>query len=81
MSYSLYIKGSQKPLGTVTDAQVQSLVDLLEEEGTTDQDYFIDADMLDYLEDQGVDQGLLALLRPHVTGTDGVEILWKESKP
>ena len=76
MNHRLYIKGSQHPLGTITDAQLKTLVDLFEEESTTDKDYFIDNDMLEYLESQGADVQLLALLRPHVTA-DGIEIEWR----
>lgn len=78
MSYRLYIKDSKKLLGNVTQAQVQTLVDLLEEEGATDQDYYVDKDILDYLEEEGADKDLLALIRPHVTEDDGIEIEWKE---
>ena len=77
MSYSLYIKDSKKVLGTITEAQVQTLVDLLEEEDAKDQDYYVDKDILDYLEEEGADKELLALIRPHVTEDDGIEIEWK----
>jgi hypothetical protein len=39
----LYEKQSGAFLGTVTDADIQSLVDQLEEEHQTDEDYFVDS--------------------------------------
>ena len=80
MAYRLYVKDSGKVLGTITEAQLQTLVDLLEEEDAEDHDYYIDNDILDYLKEEGADAELLALLRPHVTEEDGIEVEWKEEK-
>ena len=78
MTYRLYDKDSGKLLGTVSDEQLETLIDLLEEEDETDHDYYVDKDGLDYLADQGADPGLLDLLRPHVTEAQGVEVEWRE---
>lgn len=79
MPIQLYIKDSGAPVGTINQDQLQALVDALEEEHPGDQDYWIDADILDYLADEGVDAPLLELLRPHVPEGDGVEIVWKHA--
>jgi hypothetical protein len=81
MSYRLYIKDSGTVLGTITDEQLDELIDLLEEEDSEDHDYYIDKDVLAFLEEEGADEALLALIRPHVTGDDGIEIEWKEEAP
>lgn len=78
MSYRLYIKDSGKLLGDVSDSQLQSILDLLEEEDDNDQDYYIDNDILDYMEEEGADAGLIAMLRPHVGEDEGIEIEWRE---
>jgi hypothetical protein len=78
MPYRLYIKDSGKLLGDLTAEQVKTLVDLLEEEDDDDRDYYIDRDMLEFLEDEGADAALLDLLRPHVGEDEGVEIEWRE---
>jgi len=80
MPYRLYIKDSGKPLGTITDEQLDTLIDLLEEEDSQDHDYYIDKDVLAFLEEEGADESLLALIRPHVTDEDGVEIEWREAE-
>src|SRR5262249_49168491 len=78
MAIHLYIKDPRKDLGVITEEQLQVLVDLLEEEDDEDQDYWIDADILDYLAEEGADPALIGLLRPHVTEDDGVEVEWKK---
>ncbi len=78
MSYRLYIKDSGELLGTVSEEQLDELIDLLEEEDTNDHDYYVDKDVLAFLEEEGADEAILALLRPHVTDEEGVEIEWRE---
>ena len=78
MPIRLYIKDPKKELGTITEEQLQTLLDLLEEEDEEDRDYYVDKDILDYMEEEGADKELIALLRPHVTEDDGVEIEGKE---
>lgn len=78
MAIRLYIKDSPTAIGTITEEQLQTLLDLLEEEDASDRDYYIDEGVLEYLEEEGADQELLAILRPHVRGEDGVEIVWRE---
>jgi hypothetical protein len=77
MPIRLYNKDSGKPLGEITEAQLQTLVDLLEEESATDQDYYVDADTLEIMAEEGADEALLALIRPHVGEDEGIEIEWK----
>jgi hypothetical protein len=78
MAYALYIKDSQERLGTITAEQLDGLMELLEEEDTSDHDYYIDRDVLTFLEEEGADDAILALIRPHVSDDDGVEIEWRE---
>jgi hypothetical protein len=78
MPYRLYIKDTGKLIGDLTQPQVQSLVDLLEEEDADDQDYYVDRDMLEYMRGEGADAGLIEMLSRHVTEDDGIEIEWRE---
>jgi processive 1,2-diacylglycerol beta-glucosyltransferase len=50
-------------LGTISQAQLQFLIDQLEEEDIEDQDYYINLATLDMFERAGADQELLELLR------------------
>lgn len=73
----LYDNDSGVEIGTLTDDQLQFLIDQLEEESTTDQDYYIDQATLDMFEDAGIDDGLLQLLRGALGDRDGMQIRWQ----
>lgn len=64
------------PLGSITEAQLQFLADLLEEESLADQDYYISGPTIDLLQEEGGDPALLALLRSAVAGREGVNVRW-----
>ena len=63
-------------LGTITNAQLQFLIDQLEEESTDDTDYYIDLATLDLFEEVGAEADLLALLRQALGTREGIEIVW-----
>ena len=63
-------------LGTITDAQLQFLIDQLEEESTDDMDYYIDQATLDLFEEMGAEAALLTLLRQALGTREGIEIVW-----
>jgi hypothetical protein len=63
-------------LGEITDAQLQSLIDSLEEESPTDQDYYLTAETIDMLEGDGADAGLVSLLREALAGREGMDVRW-----
>ena len=77
MAIRLYNKDTQTLLGEITPEQLQTLQDLLEEESEADRDYYVDRDTLDVLAEEGADEKLLALIRPHVGEDEGIEIEWK----
>jgi inactivated superfamily I helicase len=83
MPIRLYCKnesGAETLVGPITEAQRATLIDLLEEEDEEDQDYFIDADVLAFMEEEGADAALVAMLRPLVGEEEGagVEVEWRE---
>ena len=62
-------------LGTITETQLNFLIDNLEEEFEEDEEGFLSPETIDYLKDQGADKDLIALLEKAVAGTpEGVEI-------
>jgi hypothetical protein len=73
----LYVKGSEKKLGSITEADLKVLVDGLEEETADDQDYFIDLATIDVLADGRATEHLVKLLREAVGNDPGVEIRWQ----
>ncbi len=64
------------PLGSITEAQLQFLMDQLEEESLSDRDYYIAGPTIDMMEEAGADPVLLALLRSAVAGREGVNVRW-----
>ena len=70
-------KDTNKPLGQISEEQLQYLIDNLEEEWLEDHDYAITPLLLEYFESQGADAGLVALLRNALAGRDEIEIVWK----
>jgi hypothetical protein len=73
----LYDNETSTIIGSITDADLQLLVDTLEEESSTDHDYYIDAATIDLLGDGRATDHLLHLLRSALGAKEGVEIRWK----
>jgi hypothetical protein len=73
----LYNAATNELLGQITEADLQVLVDALEEEGVNDQDYYIDAATIDVIADGKATEHLVGLLRKAVGTSDGVDIRWQ----
>lgn len=68
----------REPLGTISEDQLDFLIDNLEEEFEEDEEYFISQATLDYLKEQGADDELMALLERAVAGSpNGAEIAYE----
>ena len=77
MMIDLYNAETNQRLGSITEADLQVLVDGLEEESTEDRDYYIDAATIDLLGDGRASDHLLGLLRGAIGSSEGVEIRWQ----
>ena len=64
-------------IGFITEAQVQSLIDNLEEEGIEEQDYYIDEEVLQFLEENGCDKELLSMLREALEGRVSIDVRYE----
>ncbi len=73
----LYNTQTNQLLGTITEADLQVLIDALEEESADDQDYYIDKATIDYMADGRPSDHLLNLLRGALGSSDGIEIRWE----
>ena len=65
-------------LGTITEQQLKFLADALEEESTSDNDYYISADTIEMLETDGADADLIGLLRRALGSREGIDIRWSQ---
>ena len=63
-------------IGTITEAQLQFLVDQLEEESPTDTDYWLNRDELAIFKENGIDPELLALLEKGMGEAEDMEVSW-----
>jgi hypothetical protein len=75
---NLYDCESNRLLGTVSDGDLQALVDALEEESSDDRDYYINADTIDLLAATGSPQ-LIDLLRGALGSSEGIEVRWERA--
>ena len=73
----LYNAATNQLLGSITDADLQVLIDGLEEESAEDQDYYIDQATLDLLADGRPSDHLLGILRTALGTNEGIEIRWE----
>ena len=73
----LYNKLSGELIGEISEAQLQFLIDQLEEESIEDRDYAITTMVLDYFEGQGAEPGLLKMLRSALGAKEEISILWQ----
>jgi hypothetical protein len=73
----LYNAATNQLLGSITEADLKVLVDVLEEEGINDQDYYIDTATIDVIADGKATEHLVGLLRAAVGSSDGVDIRWQ----
>ena len=62
-------------LGTITEKQLDFLVENLDEEFEEDEECYLSPETLDYLKEQGADSTLITLLEKALTGAqDGIDI-------
>jgi len=73
----IYDDATNQLVGSITEADLQVLVDALEEESLDDRDYYIDAATIDIVADGKASNHLVTLLRAALGPKDGVDIRWQ----
>jgi hypothetical protein len=73
---NLYDQATGQRIGSIDPDQLQFLIEQLEEETLEDRDYAITRMTVDFLETQGGDPALIALLRQALGGREEVSIRW-----
>ena len=76
MSIRLTEKDTGRTLGTISQEDLQLLIGYMEEESSTDQDYYVEHTTIDALEGLGASAGFVALLRAAVGDSEGVDVVW-----
>lgn len=75
----LFNVASNDAIGTISEEQLQFLIDQLVEENANDQDYYISRDTIDLLKEKGADEKLLNLLNTAIGEGRDIDIRWERS--
>lgn len=75
----LYDTSNNALIGEINEAQLQFLIDQLEEESASDRDYYINQPTLDLFAQRGADADLLALLRGALGQRQDMKIRWQKA--
>jgi hypothetical protein len=73
----LYDEATNQPVGSITEADLQVLVDALEEESIDDHDYYIDSATINVIADGRATEHLVKVLRTALGTKEGVDIRWQ----
>jgi hypothetical protein len=73
----LYDTTSNRHVGSISDEELQFLIDALEEESSSDDDYYVDGATIEMLEERGATAHLLGVLRAAVGTSEGVDLRWE----
>ena len=73
----IYDEATNQLIGSITESDLQVLVDALEEESLDDHDYYIDAATVDVIADGKATEHLVKVLRTALGTKDGVDIRWQ----
>jgi hypothetical protein len=76
---TLKVKGTDKHIGSLSEAQLQYLIDELEEEDSEDQDYWINSTQIEIFKSKGADSSLIAMLESALGDNDDVEVIWERT--
>jgi processive 1,2-diacylglycerol beta-glucosyltransferase len=77
--FKLYDEETKVFIGTITQKQLNFLIDQLEEEGLEDRDYAITPMTLSLFEGEGVDPVLVSMLRGALGDREEMSIYWEEA--
>jgi len=77
---TLFNAETDEVLGSITEMDLQHLVDSLEETSPDDSDYYIDAATIDLIGERGLaTDHLLSVLRKALGTRDGVDVRWQKA--
>jgi processive 1,2-diacylglycerol beta-glucosyltransferase len=73
----VYDDATNQLIGSITEADLQVLVDALEEESLDDHDYYIDAATIDVVANGRASEHLVKVLRAALGEKEGVDVRWQ----
>ena len=72
-------KDTGQKIGSITEAQLQYLIDELVEEHQKDQDYWLNRRQLEIFKEKGGDAALISMLESAMGSHDDIEVIWERS--
>jgi processive 1,2-diacylglycerol beta-glucosyltransferase len=75
----IYNQATNQLIGEVTEAELQFLIDQMEEESTRDQDYAITSMEINYFSEHGASPHLIELLNQALGDQQEVSIIWSRT--
>lgn len=72
----LFDKHDGREVARIERSDLDFLIDVFEEESSTDRDYYLDRDSLGYLAERGAEASLLHALRAALGGREEMEFRW-----
>jgi hypothetical protein len=73
----LFDETDNRMIGSIDDTAFAKLQNVLEEESDSDTNYFIDADTLELLSEEGLAAEVVTVLRTALGPRDGFEVRWE----
>jgi len=74
---ALYLKPDGSKLADLIDNDLLCMQNVMEEESSTDRDYFIDLATVDMLNNAGASEGLINVLTKAIGESEGIDVEWK----
>ncbi|MGH8105856.1 MAG: hypothetical protein ACREO1_09975 [Arenimonas sp.] len=74
---ALYLKPGNQKLVELIDNDLLCMQNVMEEESSKDQDYFIDLATVDMLKNAGASEGLVNVLTKAIGESEGIDVEWK----
>jgi hypothetical protein len=72
-------KATGAEIGTLTEAQLQFLMDQMEEESSEDTDYWLPRAQIDVFKENGADPDLIRMLESAIGDNEDIEIAWEKT--
>ena len=69
-------KDTGQHIGTLSEDELQFLIDELEEEHSEDKDYWVNRAQLEILKEKGAEPSFIAMLESALGENDDMEIIW-----
>ena len=72
-------KDTGQHIGSLSEAELQYLIDELEEEHSEDKDYWLNRTQLEIMKEKGADSSFIKMLESALGDNDDMEVIWERT--